>query len=286
MSNELQFALGLHRVGYAPLYLIYLVDVSSPLHWGQLMQQTGLHRTTQWRHRAAKTSKQSRYKGSGRGRRTKAQDLESIGLAAWILDSLRDNGYCYTWQLSEVSRVSSQDLANEEVLHNEAVKLKCGSDKTVEYLQDLDLPAGLLLYAAAFVASRYGMEPRDHRTLQRYFKDKESANFPTAAQTQSLRSSYQQEGEDKRMKFQGDRQILTESKIDQDCEVQRKRSQLHLIAELRGCGLSKQTCSKWRNNPRLKEAQRAFGPIFKGNLPHLENKSQIFVIPVEELFSD
>lgn len=248
---------------------------------GQLMQQSGLHRTTQWRHRIGRKNEKSGFKGNGRGRRTKAQDLETIGLAAWILDSLRDKGYCYTWELLVAPRVTLQDLEDEEVLHHGIAKLRCGSEKTVCYLMEQKLPAGLILFVVATLAFDYGLEPRDQRTLKRYAEesDEEHVAVPliTASQAHLVRSAFRQADEDKRMRYQRDRQIKIEVQQDEQHTGLTNRSHIHEIAELRGCGLSKQTCSKWRKDARFRHAASVVGEFLEGNPPYMENQSSIYV---------
>lgn len=249
------------------------------MRWGQLMQQTELHRATQWRHRIGRKNEKSGFKGTGKGRRTKAQDQETIGLAAWILDSLRDKGYCYTWDLLVVPRVTLKDLEDEEVIHGRIAKLKCGSEGTINYLLKQHLPAGLILFVVATLASDFGLEPRDTETLKRFYEENGAVGTRRFSDSEQLRSNYKQEEEDKRMQYQRDRQINTEVLQDEQLTGPQKNPHLHLIRELRNCGLSKQTCSKWRNDPRFRQAALVVGKCLEGNPPHMEKQSYLFEIP-------
>ena len=127
------------------------------MHLGQLMQQRDsdtLHRSTLWR------QKNGRIKGTGLGRRSKAQEGEALALAAGIVDLIRETGACYAWQLTKVKRISNRDLLSEpEAVLDTSVELLRGSDATILAMKKSGLPVGLLLYVAAYIAqTRAGLE--------------------------------------------------------------------------------------------------------------------------------
>jgi len=274
-----------------------------------------LHRSTVWRR------KTGRLNGSGRGRRSKEQDERTLALAAGVVDLMREAGSCYAWQLTEFQRRSYRELINDtESLVDTSTRLLRGSDETIARINESGLPAGLILYAAAYIAQTRGGLDYDTETVARdavkhrktiklitgknpsgpatilaadsdgtLIRDEKGKLIrPTPYRSSDARREQAQAREDARQAFDYGRQLDDETQADaedfrdsldaedderesadgvSDPTRSKMRGAIHKVPEFRECGLSKQTCSKWRNDKRFADALRVVVLMLGGLLP-------------------
>lgn len=289
--------------------------------YGQLMQhkKVSLHRSTVWR------QKNGRVKKTGRGRRSKSQDDEALGLAAGVVDLIREAGSCYAWQLKVFPReIVRYDSKTKRLVHspspaNQKTQPLSGSDESIHAMNESGLPVGLLLYAAAYIAQTRGGLEYDEETVARdAVKHRETIKLitgknpsgpasilaadsdgklirdekgklirPAPYRPWDARRKQVQAREDAKQAFDYGRQLDSEMQdeaedfrdgLDADDEDEgkggvsdptrsKKRGAIHKVPEFRDCGLSKQTCSKWRNDKRFTDALRVVAVLLDGSLP-------------------
>jgi hypothetical protein len=206
-------------------------------------------------------------RGTGRGRRTAEQECISIALAAGILDSLLERGTCYAHQLTIAKRVR---LGEEVDCSNLQTRLLSGRPETIAILEKIGAPATLLLFIFARFAEVGGsLEPVDEASGK-------SKHLQSGSYTSHVLAAQQieQDREDNLLKHQKDRS-LNPDRVSGEDGSQSLVCRLHRIPELRTCGLSKQTISKWRKDPRSKEIYKQVVKAF--GQPNLMNeKSPMF----------
>lgn len=219
------------------------------------------HRSTTWRRASGKM------RGTGNGRLTTEQERESIALTAGILDSLLERGTCYAHQLTIVKRVRLGEMSDCSDLRT---RLLSGRPKTIAKLEEIGAPATLLLFIIARLAEVGGsLEPVDQ-------KSGKSKHLQSGSYQSHLLAGQQirQDREDNLLKHQSDRS-LDPDRISNVNESRVPVCRLHRIPELKACGLSKQTTSKWRKDPRGDEVWRQVVESF--GLPNLAGtKSPMF----------
>ena len=274
-----------------------------------------LHRSTVWR------QKNGRIKGSGLGRRSKAQEGEALALAAGVVDLIRETGACYAWQLRKVKRISYRDLLSEpKAVLDTSTELLRGSDATILAMKKSGLPVGLLLYTAAYIAhTRAGLEynpdaawreEKRHRasiklitgtnpsgpatilatdTNGKLIRDKKGKLIrPHWVRPWDALQKKGQDSEDAKQRFDYGRgldpskDIIAEDDFRDDLDKMDKANSrgsltcptrsskmgaIHKVPEFRNCGLSRQTCSKWRNSARINDALKLVVALLGGSLP-------------------
>lgn len=276
-------------------------------------KKVSLHRSTVWR------QKNGRVKKTGRGRRSKSQDDEALGLAAGVVDLIRETGSCYAGQLTEFQRRSYRDLMDDpEAVVDTSTRLLRGSDESIHAMKKSGLPVGLLLYAAAYISqSRGGLEYDEETVARDAVKHRETIKLitgknpsgpasilaadsdgklirdtkgklirPAPYRPWDARRKQVQAREDAKQAFDYGRQLDSEMQDEaedfrdgldaeddereggvSDPTRSKKRGAIHKVPEFRDCGLSKQTCSKWRNDKRFTDALRVVAVLLDGSLP-------------------
>ena len=195
-------------------------------------------------------------------------------------------------------------IASVNAPEDQRVKLLRGSDDTISELDKANLPPSLVLYAVASYAVNEdaGLIPRDSETVKKYAeqfaKYGGKASFASPSQLFALRQFLKSESEDRLMKHQrdrewvdmsekedrlrgykNDRELIDDDSMERTLPKVRAMSFLHKIPEFRQCGLSKQTCSKWRqekNKKRLEHAQALVKSLFRNHQVYREKDSPLF----------